>query len=264
MNIQQYYRLAANISLNGSLLALALAALLLLPLAFLLPGREFILFIFPLLFYSFLSFQKYLIHKYRSEEIAKTCMAGEAKHGLLREEAMVLQYMPAPSLRLLIFHPGGRLLGEIRDLEHRKIRWFLPYFIDRRLPPVYGLFNEDNQLIAAFRWRKCRLVEISSSFSSGYGFIEREGKADGKKRWLFLYGNRSYQIESESFFTDIKFKTGDISNTARLRKGWMPLEWEPYIKNANAPVMSFSKKAKTEDRLTVFAVMTLLLRYHDH
>lgn len=262
MRIREYYRRAAMVSVNNSIFALFFAGLFIVFAAVLLPGRGAVLFSVPFLLYSFLSFQKYALIKQRSLEIAEPEAVRNNEGTLFQSREMILQFLPAPSLRLLIFRPDGLLIGEIRDLEFAKFRWFLPGFADRLFSGDYGLFNEKNQLIAVFRWRK-NIVEASGLVSS-YGILKRKGGFRLGNCWSMSFANKVLLVKSEPLFTDIKFTDAAGASVARVRKGWMPLEWEPYIKNANAPVLSFNEKAAPEERMAVIAVLAHMLRYRDH
>lgn len=263
MNIRQYYRLAANISLNGSLLALVLAALLVFPTIILLPKKEIVFFFIPFLFYSFLSYHKYLIHTHRSEESKVNNFDEQGECRLLAGKEMLLEFLPAPSLRMLIFNPDGLLIGELRDLECRKYRWLLPYFIDILLPQAYGLFDERNQLISVFRLKSTGMVELSGRIT-GHGVLGSGQRSNCKNKWTLSANGRTFTIHSESLFTDICVTDEGNTLLARMRKGWMPLEWEKYFKDANTPVLTFNDHTKTEEKLTVFAILTVLLRYQNH
>lgn len=263
MNIRQYYRLAASMSLNGSLLALVLIALFLFPTILLLPKKEIVVFFIPFLFYSFLSYQSYLIHTFRSEELEVESFDMKGERCLLAGKEMLLEFFPAPSLRLLLFNPEGILIGELRDLELKKYRWLLPYVIDRLLPQAYGLFDERKRLIAVFRLKRTGMVELSGKIA-GHGVLESGPRSDSKDKWTLSANGRTFTIHSERLFTDIKVSDGGGALLARLRKGWMPLEWEQKFKDANTPVLSFSDHTNIEERLTVFAILTILLRYRNH
>lgn len=49
---------------------------------------------------------------------------------------------------MLLFAPSGKLIGEVKDLRFWKWRWFLPYFMDRLFPGMYGLYNDKGELTA--------------------------------------------------------------------------------------------------------------------
>lgn len=264
MNIRQYYRLAASISLNGSLMALVLVALFVFPMMILLPKKEIIFFFIPFLFYSCLCYQRYLIDTHRSEEIKMKNLDKQGEEQLLLAgKEMLIEFLPAPSLRLLIFSPDGLQIGELRDLEFKKYRWFLPYFIDRLLPQAYGLFDEKNGLIAVFRLKRTGIVELSGKIV-GHGVMKSRKRSNSKEKWTLSANGRIFTIHSESLFTDIKVTDEENALLARMRKGWMPLEWEQRFKDANMPVLSFSDYGKIEEKLAVFAILTIFLRYRNH
>lgn len=261
MNIQVYYRNAANTAFNGSMAALLPIIVVILPLLITLRRKELVLLAIPFLMYSFFSYQYYLLYVKRSMASEKVNRAASAAE-LLEKEYLLLTFLPAPSMRMLMFAPDGQLMGEIRDYEQNKLRWFLPYFADKWFSNAYGLYDSENGLAASFLMRGKKTIEVigagdepSLTFKQIDKKIYNLNTSDGEQKW---------EIHSEALFTDILVKNERNMVLGRIRKGWMPLEWEPYIKDNNTPVLSFDPHLKREERLAIMAILVKIYRYRNH
>lgn len=260
MNIQQYYRNVANASLNGSFAALIPVIVFMLPLFFVYPKREYILLALPFLFYSLFSYLLFLLNNSRSITMEKYIFDGKETIDFFEKDRFLLEFMPAPSLRMLIFNPDGLLNGEMRDLNNTKIRWFLPYFIDRLLPAVYSLHDADNQRIATFKWKDKRSVEIICG-EDHLTIVQNSLKAN---HWTSDFDSKEINIVSHPLFTDVHLMNEKDMMIARVRKGWMPLEWDEFFKDANTPVLSFEKNLSKSEKLFILAILIHLYRYRNH
>ncbi len=149
MNIQQYYRSAANEALNGSLAAFVPVIL------FLSGGIVFsvklplFIIILPFCLFSLFYYQIYLIQAKRSLESNFKDYPYETD--LDNAQNILITFMPAPTLRMLLFEPKGHQIGEVRDMRFWWWRWYLPYFADNLFPKVYGFYNQNNQLQAIYK-----------------------------------------------------------------------------------------------------------------
>jgi hypothetical protein len=260
MNIQQYYRSVANASLNGSLAALIPIFMFIFPLSIYLPKKEMVFLTIPFLLYSFISYQFYLLNQERSLN-AKLGVNKESDKFQIRNNEHLLTFLPAASLRMQLFSTDGLAYGEVRDLNNSRLRWFLPYFIDRLFPAEYGLYNQENQLVVAFKWTARKAIVISER---GERILEIEESQKGLFSIRSHHGPQILRVYSKSLYTDIQFMNEQDMVVARLRKGWMRLEWEKYFKDANTPVLSFDESLSEVERLSVLALLTKIYRYRNH
>lgn len=260
MNIQQYYRVTANTSLNGSLASLFPIIFLILPTYLLMSKKEMLLFAIPFLLYSFLSYQFYLINQARFTQSA-SCSSENPSLSLPQGNHTLLTFLPAPSLRVLFFNPDGRACGEIRDLRFKRVRWFLPYFIDKRLPAEYGFFDEDHELLATFKW-ETRSALVKDKQNNLVLSIDVKGSR--LFRLTTMDGITFIKIKSESLISDIQFITEGNGVVGRVRKGWMPLEWGKYFVDANTPVLTLDGHLSKEEKLGILALFIKQYRYYNH
>lgn len=260
MNIRQYYSNVANASLNGSIAALVPVFVIIIPIVFILGKKELVFLALPFLLYSFISYQIYLIqhHRFLTSEVATT---NSQIHQYVERNEYLLTFLPAPSLRLLLFTPDGHNNVEICDKRRNKLRWFLPYFIDKLFPAEYGLYHSHKQLLISFRWRGKHAVILDQE---GNTILEIARKDEH----LFLIREKecSYhlKVDSKKLFTDIQFYRGENRLYGRVRKGWMPLEWGKHFTDANTPVLTFHEDVSKEGRLAILAILIKIYRYYNH
>lgn len=260
MNIQQYYRSIANASLNSSFAAFIPVIVFIFPIFFIFPKRELVMLAAPFLIYSIFSYLIFLLNNSRSTSMETCIFDKKEKIDLFEKDQLLLVFMPAPSLGMLIFSSDGLLNGEIRDLYYTKIRWFLPYFIDRMLPAVYSLYDADNQKIATFKWREKRSVEI---ICGDYQLTIKQDSSDAN-HWISSFESKEINIQSHPLFTDVHLMNEMDLMIARVRKGWMPLEWGEFFKDANTPVLSFDKTLSKPEKLFILVILIHIYRYRNH
>ncbi|MGJ7921496.1 hypothetical protein [Neobacillus sp. LXY-4] len=173
MNIQQYYRSAANIALNESIASFVPVILILGGGIYFSVDLPLFLVILPFIVFSFYCYQIYLIQHRRSLEAMTKKPSVDL--GLVRTEHLLITFMPAPSLRMLLFEPNGNLIGEVRDERFWWWRWFLPYFIDKRFPKTYGLYSPQNKLKAYYRINaRTKEVKIYDSDQNEMGVFNKK------------------------------------------------------------------------------------------
>ncbi|MBN8200086.1 hypothetical protein [Bacillus sp. NTK034] len=262
MNIQQYYLKTADISINASLAALVPPFFILLVLIEKFPRTYLILFLIPFILYSFLCYQIHLLNKQRAAEIVerKFKKSRQARLSLLSQSNLMIVFMPAPSLRMVLFDPEGRQVGEIRDMKMWKFRWFLPYFLDRLFPRRLGIYDHSANLEASILIDR-KGIDISSAKDSCKETIIN--KKDGFKL-VYENGCDRYSIAKTFFHTDFQILDEKSKRIARLRKGWMLLEWGEQFRDPNTPVLSFEEGLTAKEKLRIYAIFATLFLYRNH
>ncbi|EFV77897.1 hypothetical protein HMPREF1013_01883 [Bacillus sp. 2_A_57_CT2] len=262
MNIQQYYRKTADISINASLAALVPPFFFLLIFIKESQRTNLILFLIPFIIYSFLCHQIHLLNKQRAAEIVErnSNNSRQALLSLLCQSYLMIAFMPAPSLRMVLFDPEGRQVGEIRDMKMWKFRWFLPYFLDRLFPRRLGIYDYNNNLEASILIDR-NGVDISFVKDSCKETIIN--KKDGSKL-VYENGCDRYSIPKTFFHTDFQVLDEKSNRIARLRKGWMPLEWGQQFRDPNTPVLSFEEGLTAKEKLRIYAILATLFLYRNH
>ncbi|PLR81012.1 hypothetical protein CVD25_06970 [Bacillus canaveralius] len=262
MTIHQYYKHSAATSLNGSLLFLIPPGLMLGISLWLNIQLPILALVAPFLLLSFFSYQKHLLLEEQSRSSAFTFNdePQQGKHAL-NEDQLLLTFLPAPSLRMLLFNPDGILAGEIKDLRFWKWRWLLPYFLDKSIPAQYGFYNGNNQLAAIIKLKKKEII-VTDSDQTEMVRIKRNSL---KSFHIDMNGEKiNIHLTGSTAFTDIRYVWTDRTPEVILRKGWMPLEWSKQFKDPNTPVLTFHSKDSQKKRLAMFSLLTLYYRYSNH
>ncbi|KAF0816226.1 hypothetical protein KIS4809_4983 [Bacillus sp. ZZV12-4809] len=262
MNIQHYYQKTADISLNASLTALVPPFFFLLLFMNKFQGTHFIILLIPFIFYSFLCHQMYLLNKQRADEavLSKYYYQGQALLPILQYSNVLIAFLPAPSLRMVLFDPDGSQIGEIRDMKMRKIRWFLPYFLDRIFPTRLGIYDQAENLEVSILIRRSG-IEIISSNDEYRETIEIRKIGTTV---VFQNGAIHYTVPKTYLHTDLQVLDEQSHRAARLRKGWMPLEWGERFKDPNTPVLSFKESLAPKEKCRIYAIFAALFLYHNH
>ncbi|MFE8702017.1 hypothetical protein ACFYKX_15580 [Cytobacillus sp. FJAT-54145] len=260
MNIQQFYQQAANVSLNASLASFIPPIIILTLGVLVLPNGNIILFILPFLLYSFFCYQSYLLNKERSLGIHPYHLVKELEFtSLLDQQNLLFSFMPAPSLRMVFFHTTGQYGGELKDVEYSGYRWFLPYFADKRLPRNYGLYNDQQQLLATFKRKGRKMIVMDSEEERIITLLWSNHKV-----CLIEPSHTKIEIDSAALYIDSKYYNEQGSMIARVRKGLMPLEWGKVFKDSNTPVLSFDKDTTLQEKMIIFSSLIFQYSYSNH
>jgi hypothetical protein len=267
MNIQQYYRSAANIALNGSLAAFVPMILIQIGSMYFSAKLPLMIIVLPFCLYSFICFQGYLIQHHRSLE-SKVKQPVKLVT-LSNAENILLTFMPAPSLRMLLFEPNGNLIGEIRDKRFWWWRWFLPYFIDRVFPRNYSLYDQTNKILATYRVNKGkRQIKVYDSQQNEMGFyIEQwDTSFSLKKRGVIhsLTKNKDIHVEGSAIYPEVQFRNQEQIIISKMIKGWMPNEWEKQFRDPNTPIIVFDKQMDEHEKILAFGVLAGIFQSTSH
>jgi hypothetical protein len=245
MRIHEYYRDTANLSLNGSIASL-------LPAIFIITGnlsffqnREIMLLTIPFLVYSLISFQSYLFQLKRSIYIGKNMLTVKSSYQSIFEGNYFLILMlqtKRPVLKL--FFPNGYQAGEFRKLPQKG-------FI--RLTRWYALFDTQQQIIGYFKVEKKTTIKIEvydlNKELLGCYIKEKSGWRKYYKALIDASGTLIGTIQGSNAYMDEQIKNHRNQENARLRRGWMPLEWDRYFPESNTPVLSFRGELSDNDKL---------------
>jgi hypothetical protein len=260
MNIQQYYEQAATVSLNGSLVAF-IPTLTLVIFAFVTHTYHLVLLILPFLIYSFFCYQKFLLNqKYSKAVNLLTLPEDQQASNLFSEKQLLLTFLPAPSLRLLLFAESGIKVGEIRDYSFSPTRWILPSIMDRICVRKFGLFDQKGELIVIYHFYKDR-IELSNEEGE---VISKLVKIKNEKKDTFMLENLRITIKKSSLQTDINLEDADGNKVAQINTGWMPLEWGKRFVQLNTPILEFDNNCTDHDRVQLFSLLVSIYAYSNH
>lgn len=268
MNIQQYYRSAANIALNGSLAAFVPMILILIGSIYFSVKLPLIVIVLPFCIYSFICFHGYLIQHHRSLE-------SEVKDDgnvvtLANAENILIAFLPAPSLRMLLFEPNGFLIGEIRDIRFWWWRWFLPYFVDRIFPRNYRLYDQNNNILATYKVNnRKKYIKMFDSARNEIGFYHQQSNPSFtlKKRGVihsFTKKNQFLHVEGSLFYPEVQFRNEHSFIVSKMIKGWMPNEWGKQFRDPNTPFIVLDDRLDEHAKILILGVLADFFQTTSH
>ncbi|WP_066047929.1 hypothetical protein [Robertmurraya korlensis] len=257
MKIYTYYHDAAMTSLHASIVAL-IPPFLLICVGIILNQHHIILLLtLPFILYSFISYQIYLVNKHRMED-SKEPVVEKLEESIV-SSSMAIQFLPAPSLRMLLFRQDGQLSGEIKDIYQHKLRWFIPYFLDQFFPKAYA-FSMFNEEIYTFIL-KGKNVSINDG-NKCVATVQRKSS----KRYVIdsKMSTKEVFVQSSSLFTDVKLCNDRGELLARVRRGYLPRDWDKHIKDVNTPILTVSDQVTDIEKVILLAILTKIYRYRNH
>ncbi|WLR56767.1 hypothetical protein LC048_07770 [Mesobacillus subterraneus] len=263
MSIRQYYLQTAYISLNGSIISAGFLTIILT--ASLLFSWNIPLFLVavPFLLFVFLHYNRFILYKNKSEESAEAFHRYDDKQ-LLEQNNLLIGFAPAPAVRLLFFTPDGMLAGELRELSSKSYRWFIPYFLDKKIMKKIGIFDSEGNLEGCLIQERNRF-KILTGNKDVIGVFYPKKAAKETIGFAFLSGGRKMKVDRiTGAKLDLKFIQEGGRTAARLQRGWLPLEWTRFFKEANTPVLTFDYTLGQAERLAVLAAVASAYMYYDH
>jgi hypothetical protein len=263
MSIQQYYRQTAYISLNGSILSAGILAVILTASLLFSWTIPLSLVAVPFLFFVFSHYNRYILYKNKSEESAVAFHHYDDKQ-LFEQNNLLIGFAPAPAVKLLFFTPDGMHAGELREHTSKSYRWFIPYFIDKRIMKKIGIYDSKGMLQGSLIQERNRF-RMLNEHKDVIGVFYPKKATKETIGYAFLSGGKKMRVDRiPGSMHDFKFYQEDGNTAARLQRGWMPLEWTRFFKEANTPVLTFDYTMGQPERLAVFAALANVYMYYDH
>ncbi|WP_185766140.1 hypothetical protein [Niallia circulans] len=261
MNIEKYYRQSATAYLNASIISCLPVIFFLAMFLSIKLNRLFLLLIIPFCLYSITAFASYLLQKRRCERLANTFEETKVK-SLLQSRTVLLSFLPAPSLRMLIFDGEGLVLGEIRDEKFALFRWYLPAFLDGLRSKTYGFYNGEDMLQYQFTMRK-QSIEIRNRKNQLISKMD-EKKTDKAVQTIYIYDDKQLVLKRSLAFTDYRLEKEGGLILANVKKGWMPKDWQKRFLDPNHPVVTIHHSAANKDIIHIYAILAKIFAYKDH
>jgi hypothetical protein len=247
MKIYEYYRNAANLHLNGSIAALFPTILIIGGNFSFFHNEEIMLLTIPFLVYSLICFQIYLFKMKRSIVIGKNMPMTESFYSsIFAAKHLLAVYLNAHSPRLLLYFPDGHQAGEIKKFREKGIGFV-------RLSKWYALYNFHDQIIGYFnvKGRNIIKIEVYDQNKDYLGCYEKKKLSwmKSKKELLDASGRFIGAIEGSALYMDEHILNQTNQQVGRLRRGWMPLEWDRFFPEPNTPVLTFMDGTSEKDKL---------------
>ena len=261
MNIRHYYEQSAIASIHAGLIAFIPAIALLLYIFLHSKRMELIILIIPFLLYSFSCYLKFLQNQKRAHAVQIDSIDEEqtTNHGLLSDTTFLFTLSPAPSLRLQLFHCNGVKAGELRDTSTSLVKWLIPKFLHTRMVRKYGLYDENNGLIAYYSLYRDQM-DICI-----YGDESKNLTYKGvRQKNIYQFQQQAYQIEKDGIQDFSIFLQSTKNKVGQIQTGWMPLEWHQRFIDANTPIFRLHENLTKEERLQIFSILIMIYAYHNH
>lgn len=260
MKIYNYYHYAAMTSLHASIVALVPPFFLVCIGVTLKQHHSILLFTLPFIVYSFISYQIFLVNKHRMGDSKESVIDRTEESDVGSSRA--IQFLPSPSLRMLLFCENGQLRAEIKDLYQYKFRWLLPYFIDRIFPKTYTYSNSDVGQLYQFILKGRNIFIMNQVGGKVVASVQRKSI----KRYVVETNitKKEVIVQSSSFYTDIKLHNSQGEILARVRRGFLPRIWDKHFKDVNTPILTFSEEVTDFDKVILLSILTKIYRYRNH
>jgi hypothetical protein len=247
MKIDEYYRNVARINLNGSILALIPAILIVGTNFVIFQNKQVMLFVIPFLLYSFINFQLYIRKMQQAFIIGKNLPESKLSAiSFFSSEQYLLYFYNTLSPRLMIFFPDGNLAGEIK--KYREKGQMLEGF-----SKTFALYDFNKEIICFFGiiGKKHMKIEVFNQDHVYLGCLEKSNQFFVKKhKRELLNGDGRFiaAIEGSPLYMDEQIVDSYNLQIGRLQRGWMPVEWNSYILDPNTPVLSLSNEILEKDK----------------
>ncbi|RFU66422.1 hypothetical protein D0469_17480 [Peribacillus saganii] len=270
MDIRQYYRKTSGICFQVAWISLTLSILFFgLHAAGVLSGNILAIML-PFIILSIANYIGFRMFDTRAEEIPERLLCPlTEKSELLDHSHLLLAFLPAPTLRAVLFAPNGNAVGEIRDLNMKWYMWLIPNSVSLLLPKRYGLYSSDGTLIGSyqFKWGLFNKAVILNQYGDNIGYY-REAKKESLfrlkgmivnpegKPWISAYAGGLLQ--------EFQMTNADGIKLVSYKTGWMPFEWGNRFKDANTPILSFHNSATYNDKIAILGFCAAALHHRSN
>jgi hypothetical protein len=248
MKIDEYYRNVARISLNGSIAALIPAIVIIGGNFAFFQTQQIMLLVIPFLLYSIINFQLYLRRVKQALIIGKNLIDSKhVTHSIFASDHLLLLFYNTLSPSLMIFTPDGYLAGAIKKYRVKS----------RSLGSssiTFALYDGNEELVCFYvvHGKSQLKIEVYDKDKEYIGCFENKKLGHirkSKKELLNSEGRFIAAVEGAAFYMDEQVVDSNELQVARLRRGWMPLEWSSYFPEPNTPVLSLANGLSDKDRL---------------
>lgn len=266
MNIRDYYQKTAKSCYYVAWITLVLAILFFIFQMLNVISKDLLMLVIPLLILSFAHFFSFQLYHKRAYQLGDEPF--KISKELLHTDHILFAFMPAPTLRLLLFDHKGSLLGEIRDQNMRWFMWMIPNFLSLLLPKKYILINSKDEVVARYHL-KAGLSNSMTVYNANHRVIGYY-----KENWrdsLFKIKGTLYKsdlmkwidISSTVSLFSLSLQTIDEKKVASFQEGWMPREWAKRFE-LNTPIITFSSTVNESERTIILGFFTAVLHHRDH
>lgn len=266
MNIREYYQKTAKSCYYVAWITLVLAMIFFICHIFYIIPKDSLMLIIPLIILSFAHFFSFQLYHKRANQLGDEPF--KISEELLHADHILIAFMPAPTLRLLLFDHKGLLLGEIRDQNMHWFMWMIPNFLSLLLPKKYILINSKEEVIARY-YLKAGLSSSMTVYNANHeiiGYYQEQWRNSlfKVKGTLYKSDMKEWITVSSGFSLDsLHLQTVNEKKVASFQEGWMPLEWAKRFE-LNTPIIAFPSIVDESERIIVLGFFTTVLHHLDN
>ncbi|MEH7181140.1 hypothetical protein [Neobacillus vireti] len=247
MKINEFYRGTANINLNGSIVALVPAMLIAVGNLYYFQNKQIMFLTIPFVVYSFISFQLYLFRMKQSISIGYNMSKTHSYHqNIFDARHLLVVFMNHQDPSLHLFFPDGHQAGMIKKYRSKGFHLL-------KRPRVYAFYDSHGQAFGYYNIKQQKSLKIEvydrTKRYVGYYEIDKAAWLKKKKEIIDETGHYLGSVEGSTIFMDERVMNQSQEQVARLRRGWMPIEWSGRFPEPNTPVLSLSKSLSEKDKL---------------
>lgn len=266
MNIREYYQKTANACFYVAWISLVLAILFFICHLLTLFSKDLLSLEIPLIISSVAHFISFRLYHNRVDKLGDEPF--ETSEELLSADHILFAFMPAPTLRLLLFNHNGLLLGEIRDHNMRWFMWMIPNSLSLLFPKKYELINNKEKVIAKYYMKAglANSMDIYNANDQNLGCYKENWRVSLFKIKGMIYKSDRTEwisVASAASLHSLQLQTIEGNKVAYFQEGWMPLEWAKRFE-LNTPIVTFSSIVDEQERKIVLGFFAAVLHHHDN
>ncbi|PLS17082.1 hypothetical protein CVD28_13580 [Bacillus sp. M6-12] len=269
MNIRQYYRKISHICFQAAWISLTLSILFFFLHAAGVLSGHILAIVLPFIMISIGNYISFRVFDTRAQELPSGWPLLNEESKLFDERHLLFAFMPAPTLRAVLFSPNGKAVGEIRDQNMKWYMWMIPNSLSLLLPKKYGLYNSDGTLVGAyiFKWGLFQKASIKDQNGKDIGYYRESRKVSLfrlKGMIVSPDGKPWFAIDAGGLLQDFQLTNAVGIPLVTYKKGWMPLEWGNRFKDSNTPIISFHDSATANDKIAALGFCAAALHHRSN
>lgn len=264
MNIKEYYKSAATTSINISIYAALLSVIVFVILSRFLHTVYVWEATVPFMLLSCLFYIQFHVNKKRYQEMPDDLEVSD-KH-LFEHRNVLMTFMPAPTMRIVLFNPRGQCIGEIKDKYAAWYKWLIPNELLIFLPQSYYVLDVRGKKLGSFKISGFLGRNMTVWNSAGERIAAYE---ENLKKSLFRYNGVVYddkrsvrmKVNVSGYLRSFEISSSEGRKLVSFQKGYMPLEWSNRFKELNTPILTFTEETVKDDMIAIYALCAKLLSY---
>lgn len=263
MNIKEYYKSVAAASLNISLYAALLSVVIFVVMSRFLQSSHVWETTVPFMLLSGLFFLQFHINKKRYRELPNHIEVSD--RSLFEQRNVLMTFLPAPTMRIVLFDPNGQCVGEMKDENAAWYKWLIPNALLIFLPQSYCLLDGRGQKLARFKISGFLGRHMTVWDHAGRTIVVYE---ENLKKSLFRYNGIVYDSERavrmnvniSGYLNSFEICSAEGKKLVSFQKGYMPLEWNDRFQ-LNTPILDFADETGKDDLIAIYALCAKLLSF---